>query len=99
MQIKWRSDEANVKIKNVYFGRLICEGYVWARQHQRHEFVDVLLRADLQWEEDHGETDHCSDADCHDDSVGVVEAGDHAHHVRKAQGENWLENTQKNQQY
>lgn len=50
-------------------------------------------RADLQGEEDDGKADHCGDADRHDDSVGVIEAGDHAHHVRKAQGEDRLENT------
>lgn len=54
-------------------------------------FKRCCLCADLQWEEDDGKTDHCSDANCHDDSVGVIEAGDHAHHVWKAQSENRLE--------
>lgn len=53
----------------------------------------MLLCADLQWEEDDSKTDHSSDANCHDDSVGVIEAGDHAHHVWKAESENRLENT------
>lgn len=40
----------------------------------------------------HGEDDHCEahsggDAHGHDDGLGVVEAGDHAHHVGQADGQ------------
>lgn len=35
----------------------------------------------LQREDDHGEAHKCCDADSHDHSVSVVEAGDHPHHV------------------
>lgn len=59
----------------------------------KHFFVVVLLCADLQWEEDDGEADHCSDANRHDDSLCVIEACNHAHHVGKAQSEDGLRNT------
>lgn len=46
--------------------------------------------ADLQREDHHREANHDGDADGHDDGVRVVEAGDHARHVRHAQSQHRL---------
>lgn len=52
--------------------------------------AEINQSADLQREDHHGEADHHGDADGHDDGVRVVEAGDHARHVRHAQGQHRL---------
>lgn len=45
----------------------------------------LVVGADLKWEHDNSEADHRCDAHRYDDGVGVVEAGNHAHHVGEAQ--------------
>lgn len=57
----------------------------------------LFVWADLQWEEDNSEANHCCDPHGHDDSLCVVEAGDHAHHVGEAQGQDRLQDTEKKQ--
>lgn len=51
----------------------------------------VKQSTDLQREDHHGEANGDGDADGHDDGVRVVEAGDHARHVRHAQRQHRLE--------
>lgn len=55
--------------------------------------VDIC--ADLQREQDDGEADDCSDAHSYDDRLGVVETGDHAHHIGEAQRQNGLQEEKK----
>lgn len=57
---------------------------------RRTMFESVDICADLQREEDDSEADDCSDAHSYDDRLGVVEAGDHAHHIGEAQRQNGL---------
>jgi len=59
--------------------------YIWIRNQQ------VCAGADLQREEDDSEADDRGDAHSYDDGLCVVEAGDHAHHVGQAQGQDGLQ--------
>lgn len=57
---------------------------------QTHLQKQLSARADLQREEDDGETDHRGDAHSHDDAVCVIEASDHTHHVGETQRQDGL---------